>query len=89
MKTYRDNPDSEENERATKQNEREKFALKMMPAAQKSRLIIAGLRRATCKYCGNPGITRLCRCNARMILVLRNHSNYHPLILAGPIGKLP
>ena len=33
MQTFRNNPESEENQRATKQNEREIFALKMMAMA--------------------------------------------------------
>lgn len=41
MRSWRENPDGEENQRATKQSEREVFALRMMAKA-----------RNTCRKCG-------------------------------------
>lgn len=61
-----------------------------MTPAQKGKLIIAGLRKAVCKYCGKPGQTRLCRCKPHMRLLNRNNRiDYNLSQLAGPMGKLP
>lgn len=58
--------------------------------ATKGQLIIEGLRRARCKYCGRPGQTVLCRCKTNMKLARLNHRmDTNPLVLAGPMGKLP
>jgi hypothetical protein len=52
MKSWREDPDSEENQRATKQNQREVFTLKMttnfMPAQTRR------LRRVKCGHCAIP-----------------------------------
>lgn len=56
----------------------------------KGEKIIAGLRKATCKWCGKPGQTVMCRCNAKLTLDHRNfRTDVNPLVLSGPMGKLP
>jgi hypothetical protein len=62
-------------------------ATKPDPAlVRKGRLIIAGLRKAKCRWCGKPGQTRLCSCGAHYKLTLGTPDYSHD---GGPAGTLP
>ena len=54
MKSHRENPEGEANQLATKQNEREKFALQMQATIRKSRI------DGYCPHCGM--MTSQCDC---------------------------
>jgi hypothetical protein len=59
------------------------------PEQIKGEKIINALRNARCKWCGELGVTRVCRCKISMALAKRHFQNWHPTKLAGPIGFLP
>lgn len=54
MRSWRENPECEENQRATKQHEREVFALQMQATIRKSR------KDGYCRHCGM--MTSQCDC---------------------------
>lgn len=54
MRSWRENPEGEENQRATKQHEREVFALQMQATIRKSRI------DGYCWHCGM--MTGQCEC---------------------------